>query len=117
MATRSKENPRNKNGARRRKLRARIKAMGLPCAICGRPIDYSAPSDAFHPLSYVLDEIHPVSRYREFGYSSATEAALDPNNVQPCHYACNLRKSNKTMNELINANRVKQIICLPDGKW
>jgi 5-methylcytosine-specific restriction endonuclease McrA len=111
----SKNNPRYSNGSRRRKLRARLKAIGAPCAICGRPIHYDEPSDSQHPLSFVVDEIHPISRYREFGYKSKAEAALDWNNVQACHYICNQRKSNKTMQEL--NNRINQFICLPDGRW
>lgn len=74
----------DRNGHRRRKLRLRVKAMGLPCAICGQPIDYSLP--ATHPLSYELDEIVPVS----LGGSE-----LDPSNVQPAHRICNERKGNR----------------------
>lgn len=37
-------NPRNSNGHRRRKLREYFKNLGLPCAICGRPIDYDLPA-------------------------------------------------------------------------
>ena len=32
------------NGHRRRQLRARLRAQGLPCAICGQPIDYDLPA-------------------------------------------------------------------------
>ena len=66
-------NPRSSNGNFRRKMRQRFKARGDPCGICrGRlgPIDYDAPSDAAHPLSFVIDDIKPVSRWREFGYDS-----------------------------------------------
>lgn len=72
------------NGARRRKLRARVRAMGLPCAICGGAIDYSLP--AGDPLSYELDEVVPYS----LGGS-----AIDPANVQPAHRICNERKGNR----------------------
>lgn len=58
--------------------------MGLPCAICGCPIDYELKTP--HPLSYELDEIVP----RRFGGSP-----IDPNNVQPTHRACNRRKYDK----------------------
>ena len=34
-------NPRWRNGAARRRLQARYRALGEPCAICGRPIDYT----------------------------------------------------------------------------
>ena len=61
------KNPRYANGNQRRKYRARFKAMGAPCGICkGKlgPIRYDEPSDAQHPLSFVIDEIKPISRYR-----------------------------------------------------
>ena len=91
-------NPRTANGNLRRKYRARFKAMDAPCGICkGRlgPIDYTAPSDFAHPLSFVVDEIHPVSRWREWGYSSARACAEDWNNLQAAHYICNHYKSNR----------------------
>ena len=59
-------NPRYANGNLRRKHRARFKAMGAPCGICGGklgPIHYDEPSDHKHPLSFVIDEIRPVSRW------------------------------------------------------
>ena len=108
-------NPRSKNGNARRKLRARFKAMGLPCAICGRPIDYTVPSDSKHPDSFVIDEIHPVSRWREFGYDSPTAAALDWDNVQAVHYLCNQKKAAHTMEELRTAKT--SVVNLPDGEW
>lgn len=67
-------NPRYANGQLRRKHRARLKAIGGECGIChGRfgPIHYDEPSDAQHPLSFVVDEIKPVSKWRQFGYPSA----------------------------------------------
>ena len=94
-------NPRRANGTLRNKHRARLRALGLPCAICGGPIHYGEPSDSAHPLSFVIDERLPVSRFAEFGYSSREEAAQDWNNLQPAHYICNLRKKNKTSQELI----------------
>lgn len=88
-------NPRHKNGALRRKHRDRLRAMGGPCGICGGrlgPIHYDEPSDAKHPLSFVIDEIWPVSRYREAGYASRAAAAQDFNNLQSAHYICNQLK-------------------------
>ena len=112
-----KTNPRYKNGNLRRKYRARLKAQGGPCGICkGRlgPIHYDEPSDPQHPLSFVVDEIHPVSRWREFGYGSPEEAAQDWDNLQAAHYICNQQKSNRTMNEL---NRAVNKINIIDGEW
>ena len=73
-------------------------SLGLPCALCGQPIDYTLttwidPKDGRrkrHPLSYELDEIVPISR----GGSH-----VDPDNVQPTHRICNQRRGNKPMAE------------------
>lgn len=122
-------NPRYHNGALRRKYRARFKAMGAACGICrGRfgPIDYAAPSDAAHPLSFVIDEIRPVSLWRQFGYASPQAAADDWDNLQPAHYACNAAKGNKVSTKLtvdsINEiktenNNVLRNVSISDGDW
>lgn len=89
-------NPRYANGSLRRKHRARLRAMGCECGIChGRlgPIHYDEPSDAKHPLSFVVDEIKPVSKWKEFGYDSPRAAAEDFTNLQAAHYCCNAAKS------------------------
>lgn len=115
-------NVRYKNGSRRRKIRARLKAMGCECGICkGKlgPIHYDEPSDSKHPLSFVVDEIRPVSRWREFGYESPEAAALDYSNVQAAHYYCNALKSNKTSIDIGNINKIdasKKIFSI-DGDW
>ena len=107
-------NPRYKNGNLRRKYRARFKAMNAECGICkGRlgPIHYDEPSNAKHPMSFVIDEIHPVSRWKEFGYASAAQAAQDWNNCQAAHYACNAAKSNKDAVRFFSTNNRQ------DGEW
>ncbi len=111
-------NPRYKNGNQRRKYRARLKAMGAPCGIChGRlgEIHYDEPSDHLHPLSFVIDEIKPVSRWREFGYDSPAAAAQDWNNLQAAHYCCNAAKSNKVPTDKQVVRISKHIA--PDGDW
>lgn len=110
-------NPRSSNGYLRKKHRAALKAVGGPCGICkGRlgPIHYDEPSDAQHPLSFVVDEIRPVSRWREFGYPSPEAAAQDWNNLQAAHYWCNLMKSNK-----VPEDRPKRTVLrnASDGDW
>lgn len=113
-------NVRYANGNLRRKNRARLKAIGGPCGICnGRfgPIHYDEPSDSKHPLSFVVDEIKPVSRWREFGYSSAREAAEDWNNLQSAHYCCNAVKSNKTNFNLSPKTVQNTGINIKDGDW
>lgn len=111
-------NPRYKNGNFRRKIRARFRAMDAPCGICGGrlgPIHYDEPSDAKHPLSFVVDEIVPVSRWREAGYQSPESACLDRGNLQSAHWCCNAMKSN----HLPTDRKVKQIQIknISDGEW
>ena len=113
-------NPRYANGNFRRKVRARFKAQGAPCAICKGalgPIDYAAPSDPAHPLSFVIDEIRPVSRWREFGYESPQAAAQDLENLAPAHRVCNAAKSAKTMAEYNRLPSSLRRITVPDGEW
>lgn len=115
----AKTNPRYANGNLRRKNRARLKAMGCACGICnGRlgPIHYDEPSNAQHPLSFVIDEIKPVSRWREFGYGSAREAAEDFNNLQAVHYICNALKSDKVRGDPMLFRRNKKP-SIKDGNW
>lgn len=113
-------NPRYANGNLRRKNRARFKAMGCPCGIChGRfgPIHYDEPSDAQHPLSFVIDEIKPVSKWKQYGYGSAREAAEDWDNLQAAHYFCNQQKGNKTALEPPKENQYKRVPKITDGEW
>lgn len=112
---RTKSNPRSANGALRRKHRDRIRAMGLPCHICGRPIHYDEPSDSWHPLSFVIDEIKPISRWREYGYPSPRAAAEDWDNLAPAHYICNAQKSNKMPGDRRKEKRF--VLNLRDGQW
>ncbi len=108
-----KTNPRYHNGNLRRKHRARFKAMGLPCAICGGAIHYDEPSDAQHPLSFVIDEIIPVSKYWLGGYPSREACAQDWNNLQAVHYCCNTAKGAKVKGPIVKIQK-KNIL---DGDW
>lgn len=64
------KNPRYANGSRRRAIRNRWKAIGAPCGICGKPIDYElgfiidkkTGKKRMHPMAFVVDEIIPVSK-------------------------------------------------------
>ena len=110
-------NPRYANGALRRKHRARLKALGGECGICrGKlgPIHYDEPSDAKHPLSFVVDEIRPVSRWREFGYSSPRAAAEGWSNLQAAHYVCNQQKGARTGDVFAQSKRLPKV---SDGEW
>ena len=111
-------NPRYANGNFRRKMRARFKAMNAECNIChGRlgEIRYDEPSDSKHPLSFVIDEIKPVSRWREFGYSSPAAACLDINNLAAAHYCCNQAKGAHTEGEG-HIKRIRKRV-VSDGEW
>lgn len=71
-------NPRRANGSRRDAIRARWRSIGDPCHICGKPIAYDLGMVEYverdprtgeekvkrkpHPMSFVVDEIVPVSR-------------------------------------------------------
>lgn len=93
-----------------------MRAAGLPCGICGGrlgPIRYDEPSDAMHPLSFVIDEIRPISRWRECGYDSPEAAAKDPGNLQAAHWICNARKSNRLPGE----GRRAAGVFVRDGEW
>ena len=92
--------------------------MDAPCGICkGRlgPIHYDEPSNAQHPLSFVIDEIKPVSKWQRYGYASPEAAAQDWDNLQAAHYCCNAAKGAKTPED----NRVKVIHVKSEtsGEW
>lgn len=82
-------NPRYRNYHARVSLRRRVARRGDPCALCGKPIDYSLPRG--HPMAYELDEKVPVSR---------GGSPIDPDNVQATHAICNRKKGNKLESEL-----------------
>lgn len=87
---------------------ATIKASGAPCALCGRPIDYSIPhfylgADGrrhVHPASFVVDEIVPI----KYGGSPT-----DEDNTQAAHYACNAVKGCRTP-EWVNSPEGKKAL-------
>lgn len=95
--------PRKHSGSRRAKMRRLFAAQGAPCALCGKPIDYSLPHTVIiggrricNDLAFELDEICPVSRWREGGYPSPEACVDDLDNLQPTHRLCNRVKGNLT---------------------
>lgn len=103
----SKHNPRHDNHSARRKVVERWRSMGLPCAICGRPIDYSlgmvvdprTGKARPHPMSFVVDEIVPVSK----GGSPYT---MD--NTRPAHWICNSKRGNGTRHKAPDTRALPQ---------
>lgn len=94
--------------------------MDAPCGICkGKlgPIHYDEPSDSKHPLSFVIDEIHPVSRWKEFGYDSPEAVCLDWSNLQAAHFCCNAAKSNKIMIPGGVEKDRGRVMIISDGEW
>ena len=96
-------NPRSHNGSRRARMRRIFATQGAPCALCGKPIDYSLPHTIIvggrrvcNDRAFELDEIVPVSRWREGGYASPEACVDDISNLQPAHRICNRLKSNGT---------------------
>ena len=64
-------------------------------------------------MSFVIDEIRPISKFRQFGYDSPEAAAQDWNNLQPAHYCCNQAKGAKVVQMFSQSLRVN----LSDGAW
>jgi 5-methylcytosine-specific restriction endonuclease McrA len=81
MTTRGKANPRNANGHRRRRIRARVLAEEDICWICGQPVDKRLKTP--HPGSPEVDEIIPVSLGGD---------PLDRKNCRLSHRLCNVRR-------------------------
>ena len=102
MTGKQKANPRVSNGNARRKIRQRLKAEQRGCWICrafGRNdyIDYSLP--AGHPLAFECDELIPTS----YGGTpqERNRLALDYDNVDAAHRACNQWRGNKSVNQVL----------------
>lgn len=96
-------NPRNANGARRRRVRTQVLAEETHCALCGQPVDKTlrmvagqhgprcatpeCPGCVPHPMRPEIDEIIPVSKGGD---------PYDRANCRLTHRVCNQRRGNKT---------------------
>ena len=76
-----------------RKARKQVLAGAQTCAICGGPLDFSAPPRS--PRSASVDHILPVSRTRGLDPDLRAELAVDMNGLRAAHYGCNSRRGNK----------------------
>ena len=101
LSKKKRRDPRKIHFKLRNDLRARVFALGLPCGICGREIDYTLPAGT--PMSPELDEIIPVSR---------GGSPYDFDNLQPAHRECNQRKGNRMASDKISS----QINPLPHSR-
>lgn len=68
-----------------RQLRTKQRNKGLPCWLCGLPIDYHAPPRT--RWSFTLDHVIP----RSLGGDPLSEA-----NSRSAHYSCNSSRGNGT---------------------
>ena len=69
-----------RNSARRDRYRARWRATGANCHICGESIDYTIPWP--DPRSFVVDHVKPLARGGTDTFS----------NTAPAHATCNSTK-------------------------
>lgn len=67
-----------RTGADYKRLCATLRAQRLPCAICGKDIDYTAAPRSSR--SFSLNHKTPLN---------AGGSLLDPNNAEPAHLGCN----------------------------
>ncbi len=104
-------NPRYRNGNHRRRVRERFKKTAPVCYLCGRPIDPSL--HYLDPGALVVDEVIPVSRWRQFGYESPEAVCMDDANLRPAHRKCNALKGNKVG---YDPNK-KKVNVIKDGNW
>lgn len=73
------------NGNAERKLKARLRAEGRPCHICGQPIDYSLPPGT--PWSFEADHVVPRARggaVLDYGTSTRRTASATRGRASTC---------------------------------
>ena len=70
----------HRNTALRNRMRARFKAAGAACHICGRPIDYDLKSP--DPMSFEVDHLQPIAK-------GGTDTI---DNAGASHRTCNSKK-------------------------
>lgn len=109
----------NTDWNRRTKVRRRFERMGLPCGICGKPIDYSLGmierngKMVPHPDRFEVDHIDD----RQDGGDM-----WDMGNMQPAHRRCNLekqarRKHREAVERKSGGRIVKQMDDGVTGDW
>lgn len=64
-----------------------LRARGLPCFLCGQPIDYELEFP--DPYSFSVEHIRP--------YSTNEELREDPGNLTAAHLKCNQSKGSRPL--------------------
>ncbi len=75
---------RGRDGGPYRRRRRELKALRLPCWLCGRDIDYELGYT--DPWSFTVDHVIPLSKGGD---------PLDWGNLRAAHYRCNQRKGDQ----------------------
>lgn len=52
-------------------------------------------------MAFEVDELKPVSKWKDFGYQSAQECALDYSNLDAAHRRCNEWRGSKSVKQVI----------------
>jgi len=102
-------------------VRNHWKAKRLPCAVCGRAIDYDGPTflttitgkQRLNPRALVVG--HIVSRYHAKRYGWTETQINDISNTQPEHRACSNRSGAKLGNR-VQRTKQRQIYSTA-GRW
>ncbi|MGW1039343.1 HNH endonuclease [Streptomyces sp. NPDC002547] len=87
-----------RNGRPYRRLTIQQRALGLPCWICGREIDYSLTGYAAQRSrwAFTLDHAIPLTRGGDL---------LDPTNARSAHRKCNSARGNRITQPQTRASR------------
>lgn len=82
-----------------RQLVDQVRSLGLPCWICGWPIDYSitGADNRRHRDGFTLDHVLPVSQHPDL--------LLDPANARAAHRKCNSMKGARTLQTVPGQSR------------
>lgn len=83
MSTKTKYND-HEYGKRTAALRRAVETQGLPCHLCGNPIDLTLPST--HPLSFTADHLNAIANGGNL---------YGP--IAPAHRRCNSRRQNRRL--------------------
>jgi hypothetical protein len=90
------------------------RTLALPCAICGRLIDYTANGQTDR-WSFHLDHITPVATARARGWTDQQISAIT--NTRPTHRGCNTRAGARLGQRRQRAKRRRRTILNTSRQW